>query len=106
MNDRPEYPLRFEYREFARIQRNDFERITVLELLEKILLRYGADELHSLLKGAAKAIVERLGKHPEELALRDDVHFYQHGQILLSKSTKQTPAECPTPSVQDTLLDG
>ncbi|ERF70000.1 hypothetical protein EPUS_03552 [Endocarpon pusillum Z07020] len=73
MKDRPEYPLRFEYQEFARIQGNEFERITVLELPEKILLRYGADELHPLLKGAAAAIMERLGKHPEELALRDDV---------------------------------
>lgn len=106
MKDRPEYPLRFEYREFARIQRDDFDRITVLELFEKILLQYGAEELHPLLKSAAEALMERLGKHPEELALRDDVTFYQHGQILPSKSRRQTTAGRATPSVQDKVLDG
>ncbi len=99
MEDRPEYPLRFEYREFATIPKEQFDRIKVLELLEKILLRYGAEELHPLLKGAAEALMERLGKHREEIALRADVNFYRHGQILLSKTRKQTSAGCATPSV-------
>ena len=106
MEDRPEYTLRFEYREFATISKEQFDRITVLELLGKILLRYGAEELHPLLKGAAEALMERLGKHHEEIALRADVNFYRHGQILSSKTRRQTPAGCTTPSVQDMVLNG
>lgn len=106
MEDRPDYPLRFEYREFATIPKDKFDRIPVLELFEKILLRYGAEELHPLLKGAAEALMERLGKDHGEIALRADVNFYRHGQIFLPKSRKQTPTGLTTSSLPRMALDG
>ena len=55
-----EYPLRFEYKEFCNIPRNRFERTTVLETFEKILLGYGVKVLHPLLQTAAKDVVNHL----------------------------------------------
>ena len=81
----PGYPLRFEFREFARIPKDGFDRETVLELFGKILDGYAVKRLHGLLKDAAKDLMEKLNKNPEERQLRQDLNFYRHGQ--LGKST-------------------
>jgi hypothetical protein len=100
--DRPEYPLIFEHQEFCKFQRDGFDRQPVLEMLERILLGYGANELHSLLKDAAKAIMDKLCKDVVGIQLRGDDSFYTHGQILKApKSKTQTPAISRAPSRQN-----
>jgi hypothetical protein len=84
---RPEYPLRFEFREFANFLSDNFERGKVLETLEKILLAYGANELFALLQDAAKAIMEKLSKDPAGMKHRENDEFYRHGQTHLPSST-------------------
>ena len=64
MPSRPDYPLGFEYQEFAKIHKDNFNRI--FEVFKKILVDYGVHELHALLQNAAKAIMERLNNDPEQ----------------------------------------
>ena len=82
----PGYPLRFEYKEFGNVPRDRFERETVLNIFEKILLGYGVKELHVLLQHAAKGVVEKLRKDSNEMRLRGDENFYRHGQTDLPSS--------------------
>jgi hypothetical protein len=102
----PEYPLRFEYREFCSVPRDKFERKTVLEAFEKILLGYGAKELHVLLHNAAKDIVEKLRKDTRGMYLRGDENFYRYGQTVVPPSKRTTPAASQAPSVQSNMSFG
>ncbi len=76
----PGYPLRFEFREFVRVPRDKLDRKIVLELFAKILVGYGVKNFRGLLQDAANAIVEKINEDPEEYTLRQNVHFYRHGQ--------------------------
>lgn len=92
MKDRPEYPLRFEHREFYSIGRDGFDRKPVLEMLERILVGYGATELHLLLQNAAEALMEKLSNDPDGESARQDENFYRYGQtIKLPRNSTQTP---------------
>jgi hypothetical protein len=102
----PEYPLRFEYREFCNMTRDKFDRKTVLETFEKILLGYGANELHLLLHNAAKAIVEKLKKDSKGMYLRGNENFYRYGQTIVPPSKRTTPAASQAPSVQSNMSFG
>ena len=99
----PEYPLRFEYKEFCSIPRDKFERKAVLETFEKILLGYGAKELYLLLQDAAKGVVEKLRKDTNEMYLRGDENFYRYGQTAIARSKRTTPAASRAQSVQNNL---
>jgi hypothetical protein len=101
-----EYPLRFEYREFCSIPRDKFERKIVLETFEKILLGYGAKELHVLLHNAAKDIVEKLRKDTRGMYLRGDENFYRYGQTVVPPSKRTTPAASQAPSEQSIMSFG
>jgi hypothetical protein len=98
--DRADYPLRFEYREFFRIQKDNFDRKIVFEIIKKILVGYGAAELFFLLEDAAKAIVEKLSNNPEELRKRGEEDFYRYGQTCVAPSSrKRTPGLSKTQSL-------
>ena len=76
----PGYPLHFEFREYARIPRETFDREPVVQLFSKILVNYGVDKLFGLLQDAAKTIAAKLRNKPGEQRLRDNPTFYRHGQ--------------------------
>jgi hypothetical protein len=104
MDDDPGYPLRFEHEEFLRIPKDCFDRRPVVEMFERILLGYGAGELHKLLGNAAKAIVENLRNDPAGTTARANSDFYRHGQTTIpSTSKRQTPAASRAPSVQNNM---
>ena len=101
IKDRPDYPLRFEHREFYRIGRDGFDRKPVLEMLERILVGYGATELHLLLQNAAEALMKKLTNDPDGNSARQDENFYRHGQtIKLQRNAMQTPAISRGESIQ------
>lgn len=90
-DDRPDYPLRFEHRDFYKIERDGFDRAPVLEMLERILVGYGATELQVLLQNAAEALMQKLTNDPDGRRAREDENFYRHGQtIKLPRNTMQT----------------
>lgn len=104
MKDRPDYPLRFEYREFSRIQKDNFDRKTVLEMIEKILLGYGAGELFFLLRDAAKVVMENLSNDLEGVKLRQNSDFYRYGQTSVKPGSRiQTPALSRAQSIQNIM---
>ena len=87
----PDYPLRFEFREFVKVSRENFDRETVLKILGKIFFSYAAGELLGLLQDAAKALAEKLGKGPAgEVILRTDAGFYRHGQFGNTPASSRT----------------
>ena len=99
MSERNDYPLRFEHREFARIDRDNFDRGAVLEIFRKILVGYGVKKLHPLLLEATKAIMEKIKEDPSRLKARSDLRFYRYGQVdITPKSRKGTPAMKATQS--------
>jgi hypothetical protein len=109
IKERPDYPLRFEYEEFFKIQRESFDRKTVFEIFKKILVGYGVNELYSTLKKAAKALMEKLAKDPEGVILRSNSNFYRFGQTTTAPSSrKPTPAASQAPSIMsvDMLRSG
>jgi hypothetical protein len=82
----PEYPLRFEFREFVTVEENrfyhkKFDRKTVLELFGKILVGYGVEKLYGLLQDAARDLCAKLKKDPKGFRLREDANFYRHDQV-------------------------
>lgn len=104
MEDRPNYPLRFKHRKFCEIQRSDFDRKPVLEMLERILLGYGVNELRLLLQEAAEALDKKLSNDPEAMRERWDEDFYRYGQIIKPpKSKTQTPAASRSQSMQSNV---
>ena len=76
----PGYPLHFEFREYAKIPRETFDREPVVQLFSKILINYGVDKLFGLPQDAAKTIAAKLRNKPGEQRLRDNPNFYRHGQ--------------------------
>ena len=88
----PGYPLRFEFREYARIPRDKFDREPVVKLFSKILVSYGTDKLFGLLQDAAKTLAEKLENDPGERGLRYDPFFYRHGQGGNTPKESRTPA--------------
>ena len=59
MPDRPN-PLHFYYQNFATNQEHEFDRTTVLDLMEKIFRGYGVGQLYRLLQRATKDLLKRL----------------------------------------------
>ncbi|KAF7508193.1 hypothetical protein GJ744_009490 [Endocarpon pusillum] len=101
IEDRLDYPLRFEHREFYRIERDGFDRKPVLEMLERILVGYGATELRLLLQNAAEALVKKLANDPVGERAREDEDFYRYGQtIKLPRNSTQTPTTNRGESIQ------
>lgn len=80
MADRPEYRLKFKYREWARLTGEDgFTRERVVEVFEK-MLRYAVDELSVLISAAANDLMDMLNKSSVAHQARMKVGFYRHGQ--------------------------
>lgn len=98
----PGYPLRFEYRDFKKLQAGfDFKRDPVLKTFEKILLGYAQKKLFQLLKKAAEAIVEKFDNDPGEKRLRMRSDHYRYEQTKPPpKSNKTTPRTTRNPSTQ------
>lgn len=70
IKDRPDYPLRFEYKVFFNLQKEKFDRKPVFEIFKKIMVSYSANKLYFLLRNAAKALMEKLANDPEGVELR------------------------------------
>jgi hypothetical protein len=91
MPDRPDYPLRFEFQEFYRL--DNFHRQSAFEIFEKILVGYGANELFSLIQNAATAISEKVNNNLKAMIARENVDFYRYSQpIIMPGSRKSTAA--------------
>ena len=102
----PDYPLRFEFREFRRISSNKLDRKTTIETLGKILIGYGVGELHTLLRDAATALTERFSNDIRAMQMREDQDFYRYGQIINLSSRRPTPAVSQTPSLRTNMSPG
>lgn len=106
MPDRPDYPLRFEHEEFARVEKRSFDRDTVFDTFERILVGYGVKKLRVLLSDAAEAIMEKLSEDPEGMKEREHRHFYRYEQTVLKPgSRKSATAASKTPSVANRSVD-
>ena len=88
MEERPDYPLSFEFQQLSRMTKENFGRKVVLEIFEKILHGYGAGELYFLLQDAAKAITKKLLNNPEGSKARHKLDFYRYGQTAVEPSSK------------------
>ncbi|OQV05534.1 hypothetical protein CLAIMM_10261 [Cladophialophora immunda] len=80
---RQDYPLEFEFQDFAHIPKSQFDRATVLKTFEKIMIGYGVGVLRDLIQTAAAAIVEKLKSDPKQRKLRNNPHFYRYDQIFV-----------------------
>ena len=92
MPDRPEYRLKFEFRELHRINdRDDFSRKKVLEAIKKIL-KHATDDLLAKIKAAASDLVQNLQKDLGMHRARRKEDFYSYGQPnpRSSKSSRRT----------------
>ncbi|MCJ1281870.1 hypothetical protein MMC26_001193 [Xylographa opegraphella] len=89
----PDYPLRFEYKDFFTIPKAGFSRDAVFQIFETILIRYGAIELRGLLTNAAEDLMRKLENDPREMLLRQNPFYYRHGQTDTPKSRKYTPRD-------------
>lgn len=106
MPDRTDYPLRFEYEEFARVEKRGFDRDTVFETFERILVGYGVKKLRVLLSDAAKAIMAKLSGDPVGMKEREDRNFYRYNQTDKKPgSRKSTTAASKTPSIASRSVD-
>ena len=85
------YPLKFEYQTFSKIEKDTFDRKQVHETFAKILIGYGANELHAFLSKAAEALIQRLHGNGELKQARENFNFYRYGQTRLLGSKKNTP---------------
>ena len=81
MPDQPKYRLKFEYKEFARIDGgNEYSRERVFNIIKRIL-KYATEDLGELIKAAALALATTMKDDPVAYdARRDDEGFYRHGQ--------------------------
>lgn len=106
MPKRKDYPLRFEFQNFAHITKAAFDRATVLEIFEKILIGYGVGIFRDLIHNAAQAIVERLEDQPEAYMARGDPNFYRYGQTAKkAKSRILTPVASRSESTREMSID-
>ena len=106
MPDRSDYPLRFEHEEFARVEKRGFDRDTVFETFERILVGYGVKKLRVLLSDAAKAIMAKLTGDPVGMKDRENRNFYRYNQTVIKPgSRKSTTAASKTPSVASRSVD-
>ena len=106
MPDRPDYPLRFEYEEFDRVEKRTFDRDTVFDTFERILVGYGVKKLRGLLYDAAEAIMEKLSDDPEGMQEREHRHFYRYEQTVMKPgSRKSATAASKTPSIANRSVD-
>lgn len=93
----PDYPLRFEYQEFASFPKTAFNRREILETFAKIFVGYGINELRLLLKNAAEALKTKLDQDPKAMESRlQNVNFYRHGQIQMPRSSGRSTPAVPT----------
>jgi len=98
----PEYPLRFEYRELYRFQKDNFDRKTVLKTFEQILIGYGVSELRHLLHDAAKALMKKLENDLDGMRAREKDEFYRYGQTSIAPGSRlYTPAASVDRSMQN-----
>ena len=75
-----DYPLSFEYQEFAVLSRGiNFQRRTALDVIRKILIGYGTETLRHLLSNAAKALMRKLRNDEEGRKLRGRSEYYRYG---------------------------
>ncbi len=94
----PGYPLKFEFQEYKKIEKGDFNRKVVSDIFQRILVGYEANELYLLLQNAAKALMERLSKDLGARIQRQDPDFYRYGQTIKIPSKRPTPASGVAPS--------
>ena len=85
------YPLRFEYQEFARISKgHGFDRRTVLDVLGKILIAYGVEKLQQYLKNAVESLVQKLKNDDSMTLQRQDDGFYRYGQTTFVPESRNS----------------
>ena len=83
----PSYRLKFEFREYARIDHVEhYNRARIFGIIKPIL-QYARDTLHAGLKIAARDLATKLSKDLAGYRERQHVSFYRHGQ----PSPKSTP---------------
>ena len=88
------YPLKFEFREFARVPAERYDRSPVFDIFRKVLCGTIVNTMRTLLASAADTLVERLmnDENGLEYKLRRDSRIYRHGQVDKPKgSGPQTP---------------
>ncbi|MCJ1381632.1 hypothetical protein MMC17_004743 [Xylographa soralifera] len=104
MEDHPEYPLRFEYQEFCKIAKDNFDRATVSETFKRILIGYGAEELRILLRDAAQAVMNNLAGEHEKMKAREKPEFYRYGQTIVAPESRiPTPSRTPGPLLRTSM---
>ena len=80
MPDQPQYRLRFEYEEFARLEAvSEYSRERVLNIFKRIL-KYAVEDLGEMIKAAAAALATTLMDDSAYAARANDEGFYRHGQ--------------------------
>ena len=90
MPNRPEYRLKFEYREFARLTGEDgFTREKVIDVFRK-MLKYAVDELSVWIYAAAEDLVNKLENDFAGYQAREEVGFYRYGQPS-PRTSRNTP---------------
>lgn len=80
----PDYPLQFEYDICFQATANNFTYEKVTGALETIMIKYGAEKLLGLLKGAAKDVIDKFTDREE----RRSQHYYSHQQKRHSGKNK------------------
>ena len=85
MPKRPDYPLRFHFENYERIDREKFsQRERVLEIFKRIF-KYAVEELQPMISAAAADLFERLNSDENGVGdlveQRGDIHFYRYGQL-------------------------
>ncbi|KAL9624024.1 MAG: hypothetical protein Q9160_001777 [Pyrenula sp. 1 TL-2023] len=93
--DNRNYPLRFEYQEFFKLEKAKLDREVISKIIQQILITYGVGELLVLLKTAARTLMDRLFDDLEEMREREHVDYYRYGQTVVAPSKRPTPAATP-----------
>ena len=96
--DNRKYPLRFEYREFFKLEKAKLDREIISKIIQQILITYGVGELLLLLRNAATTLMNRLFDDLEEMRERGHVDYYRYGQTVVAPSKRPTPARSRAPS--------
>ncbi|KAL9616562.1 MAG: hypothetical protein Q9160_008583 [Pyrenula sp. 1 TL-2023] len=84
-----DYPLYFEYQDYTFLNRSEFEREKVLDIIEPILIGYGVKKLLPLLKQAADSIITRYPLGSQEMMARADSNFYRYGQTQIGTESRE-----------------
>ncbi|KAI4208862.1 MAG: hypothetical protein LQ351_008139, partial [Letrouitia transgressa] len=92
IENRPDYPLRYDYREVLCItDRRQYNRETLMEVWRKIMY-YGIHHLHSLLQAAAEKLHRKLLGNASMIRERNKLSYYRFGQPAPKSRSRRTSA--------------